>query len=31
MKKFPARTIKCEDGKIREVNKDEEINFELEF
>ncbi len=31
MKKFPARTIKCEDGKIREVKKDEEINFDLEF
>jgi cell division transport system ATP-binding protein len=29
MKKFPARTLKCEDGKIREVKKDEEINFEL--
>jgi cell division transport system ATP-binding protein len=31
MKKFPARTLKCEDGKIREVKEDEEINFELEF
>jgi cell division transport system ATP-binding protein len=29
MKKFPARTLKCEDGKIREVKEDEEINFEL--
>lgn len=28
MKKFPARTLKCEDGKIREIEKDEEINFE---
>jgi cell division transport system ATP-binding protein len=31
MKKFPARTLKCEDGKIREVKKDEEISFELEL
>jgi cell division transport system ATP-binding protein len=31
MKKFPARTLKCEDGKIREIKKDEEINFELEL
>jgi cell division transport system ATP-binding protein len=29
MKKFPARTLKFEDGKIREMKKDEEINFEL--
>ncbi len=28
MKKYPARTIKCEEGRIREINKDEEINFE---
>ena len=28
MKKFPARTLKCEDGKIREVKKNEEISFE---
>jgi cell division transport system ATP-binding protein len=31
MKKFPARTLKCEDGKIREMKKDEEINFEIEL
>jgi cell division transport system ATP-binding protein len=31
MKKFPARTLKCEDGKIREIKKDEEINFEIEL
>ncbi len=28
MKKFPARTLKCEGGKIREVKKNEEISFE---
>jgi cell division transport system ATP-binding protein len=28
MKKFPARTLKCEDGKLREVKKNEEISFE---
>ncbi len=28
MKKFPARTFKCEDGKIEELQKTEEINFE---
>lgn len=28
MKKFPARTIKCENGTIREIKKDEEINFD---
>ena len=31
MKKFPARTLKCEGGKIRELKKDEEMNFELEL
>lgn len=29
MKKFPARTLKCEDGKLSEIDKNEEINFEL--
>ena len=28
MKKFPARTLKCEEGKLREIKKNEEINFE---
>jgi cell division transport system ATP-binding protein len=28
MKKFPARILKCEDGKLREVRKNEEISFE---
>ena len=29
MKKFPARTLKCEDGKLSEIDKNQEINFEL--
>lgn len=29
MKKFPARTMKCEDGKLSEIDKNQEINFEL--
>lgn len=29
MKKFPARTLKCEDGKLSEIDKNKEINFEL--
>lgn len=29
MKKFPARTLKCEEGKLTEIDKNEEINFEL--
>jgi cell division transport system ATP-binding protein len=29
MKKYPARTLKCEDGKLSEIDKNEEINFEL--
>lgn len=28
MKKYPARTFKCEDGKLSEIQKTEEINFE---
>jgi cell division transport system ATP-binding protein len=28
MTKFPARTFKCEGGKLSEVQKNEEINFE---
>jgi len=28
MKKFPARILKCEEGKLREVKKNEEISFE---
>lgn len=28
MMKYPARTLKCEDGKLREMKKDEEISFE---
>lgn len=28
IKKFPARTIKFEDGKIHELRKDEDINFD---
>ncbi len=28
MKKYPARTFKCEGGKLTEVQKTEEINFE---
>ncbi len=27
LKKFAARTIKCEDGKLKEVNEDEEIEL----
>jgi cell division transport system ATP-binding protein len=27
LKKFSARTIKCEDGVLREINEDEEIEF----
>ncbi len=29
LKKFPARTIKCENGKICEVRDDEEIEFDM--
>lgn len=29
MKKFPSRTLKCEEGKLTEIDKNEEINFEL--
>jgi cell division transport system ATP-binding protein len=29
MKKFPARTLKCENGKLSEIDRNEEINFEL--
>ena len=28
MKKFPARTMKCEDGKLEEIKRDEDINFD---
>jgi cell division transport system ATP-binding protein len=28
VKKFPARTIKCENGRLIEVRDDEEIEFE---
>ncbi|MGD2034853.1 MAG: ATP-binding cassette domain-containing protein [Bacteroidales bacterium] len=28
MKKYPAKTFKCEGGKLTEVQKNEEINFE---
>lgn len=28
MKKFPARTIKCENGMLQDIKKDEDINFE---
>ena len=28
MKKFPARTMKCEGGKLEEIKKDEDINFD---
>jgi cell division transport system ATP-binding protein len=28
LKKFPARTLKCENGKIVEMNSDQEIDFE---
>lgn len=28
MNKFPSRTLKCEDGKLREIKKNEEISFE---
>jgi ABC-type ATPase involved in cell division len=27
LKKFSARTIKCDDGKLKEVNEDEEIEL----
>lgn len=29
LKKFPARTLKCENGRIYEVNNDEEIELEM--
>jgi cell division transport system ATP-binding protein len=29
MKKFPTRTLKCEEGKLLEIDKNQEINFEL--
>lgn len=28
MKKYPARTFKCEEGKLSEISNNEEINFE---
>ncbi len=28
MKKYPARTLKCEEGKLSEISDSEEINFE---
>jgi cell division transport system ATP-binding protein len=28
LKRFPARTVKCEDGKLTEVSQDEEIELE---